>query len=82
MEPLRVACRLRGHPIEGLSLVALGTVTKCIVILLRPVVTVVFTHQLRVNSLFVCLITQFGLFNGFNTVVKLSHIFFGQISIV
>ncbi|OQR79338.1 vacuolar protein sorting-associated protein 8-like [Tropilaelaps mercedesae] len=50
MEPLRVSRKFRGYLVEGLSLVALGTVTRCIVVLLRPVVTVVFTHQLRAET--------------------------------
>ncbi|XP_064465584.1 vacuolar protein sorting-associated protein 8 homolog [Ornithodoros turicata] len=47
MEPLRVTQNFPDHPAQDLFLLALGTVTKVIVVTLRPVLRVRMTHPLK-----------------------------------
>ncbi|XP_067145381.1 vacuolar protein sorting-associated protein 8 homolog isoform X3 [Centruroides vittatus] len=48
-EPLRLSPEFRNHPSQEVCLVALGTVTKLIVVTVRPSLQVWFTHPLRAN---------------------------------
>ncbi|CAN7990373.1 unnamed protein product [Ixodes hexagonus] len=50
VEPLRVGQEIRHHPAHDVSLLALGTVTKVIVVTVRPILRVRFTHPLKANS--------------------------------
>lgn len=48
-EPLRLSPDFRNHPSQEVCLVALGTVTKLIVVTVRPSLQVWFTHSLRAS---------------------------------
>lgn len=49
MEPLHVSPEVARHPSQEVSLLALATVTKVIVVTVRPVLRVRFTHSLKAN---------------------------------
>ncbi|KAL3213300.1 hypothetical protein MRX96_035534 [Rhipicephalus microplus] len=49
MEPLHVSPEVSRHPAQEVSLLALATVTKVIVVTVRPVLRVRFTHSLRAD---------------------------------
>lgn len=49
VEPLRVGQEIRHHPAHDVSLLALGTVTKVIVVTVRPILRVRFTHPLKAD---------------------------------
>ncbi|XP_070387453.1 vacuolar protein sorting-associated protein 8 homolog isoform X2 [Dermacentor albipictus] len=49
MEPLHVSPEVARHPSQEVSLLALATVTKVIVVTVRPVLRVRFTHSLKAD---------------------------------